>query len=159
MPLSAAQLPALKAAISAETDPTFVTYRTNGQTGLMAGFFNADSTFVVWRTLVTIGELGDKINGTELASLSSADTTRLQAVVMLSPNGFNPGLADRRQFFSDIFSGKPITLAALLAVSKRFATRGEKLYATGTGTNGSPGLLVFEGRISENDVTAALALP
>lgn len=40
MNLTEAQLPALRAAIDAETDPEFVVYRDNGQTGLMAGWFN-----------------------------------------------------------------------------------------------------------------------
>ena len=105
MALTPSQLPALKAAILAETDATFVSYRTNGQTNQMAAFYNTafSPTFTVWKTSVTINSIGDKINGTELAGLSSLNTTRLQAVVMLSPAGVNPSLADRRQFFDDIF--------------------------------------------------------
>lgn len=40
MNLTEAQLPALRAAIDAETDPEFAVYRANGQTGLMAGWYN-----------------------------------------------------------------------------------------------------------------------
>jgi hypothetical protein len=40
------QLQTLKAAILAETDPGFVTARTNGQTGVMAAFFNSDHASV-----------------------------------------------------------------------------------------------------------------
>lgn len=40
--LSENQLIALKAAILAETDPTFATYRQNGQNGLMAAFLSAE---------------------------------------------------------------------------------------------------------------------
>lgn len=48
MALTASQLPALRAAIDAETDPEFVGYRTNGQTGLMAQWFNQPGAAVVW---------------------------------------------------------------------------------------------------------------
>jgi hypothetical protein len=47
------------------------------------------------------------------------------------------------------------TRAALLALWKRLATRGEKLYATGTGSDAVPGTLTFEGNISARDVEEA----
>jgi hypothetical protein len=39
---------------------------------------------------------------------------------------------------------------------KRSATRGEKVFATGSGSDVAPGALVFEGRISDYDVVRAL---
>jgi hypothetical protein len=38
---------------------------------------------------------------------------------------------------------------------KRLATRAEALYATGTGSDGSPAILTFEGRITPLDVDQA----
>ena len=51
MALSPSQQTTLKAAILAETDPAFVTARTNGQTPLMTAWFNAEKTPPVkaWR--------------------------------------------------------------------------------------------------------------
>lgn len=49
MALTPQQLPALKAAIAAATDPDFVFARENGQTGVMAALFNGAGTFVVRR--------------------------------------------------------------------------------------------------------------
>ena len=40
---------------------------------------------------------------------------------------------------------------------KRLATRVEKLFATGTGTDATPGLLVFEGTINYRDVADAMS--
>jgi hypothetical protein len=71
--------------------------------------------------------------------------------------GVNPSLPDCRQFFDDIFSGAggTNTRANLLALWKRLATRAEKLYATGTGSDPSPAVMVVEGAISYQDVMIA----
>jgi hypothetical protein len=50
------------------------------------------------------------------------------------------------------------TRDALSALWRRAATRGEALYATGTGTTATPGVLVFEGTISDANIGAALEL-
>ena len=52
--MDAQQLQTLKAAILAETDPTFVEARTNGQTPLMTAFYNglASPAVKAWRTAV-----------------------------------------------------------------------------------------------------------
>jgi hypothetical protein len=159
MPLTTAQLQTLKAAIAAETDPTFVTYRTNGQTGQMAGFYNGNSTFVVWRTNVSIRETGQVFDGAEWAGMTSANHTRLQTVAQYLM-AYNAGVAGIRAMFNDIWSGAggTNTRASLLVLWKRFATKGERLYVTGTGTDVTPGLLVFEGSITDTDISAALAL-
>ena len=40
---------------------------------------------------------------------------------------------------------------------KRAATRGEALFATGTGTSGTPGSLVWEGTVTRETIIDALA--
>lgn len=157
--LTAAQLATLKAAILAETDPTFVTNRNAGATGAMADFYNANHpTFVVWKTSVPITQIGDKFNGAELGGLTTANQTRLQTIALFSTNGVNPSLADRRAFFDDVFSGAggTITRASLLVLWKRLARRVERLFATGTGSDAVPGVLVFEGSISNDDIVMAI---
>lgn len=156
MALTAAQYQTLKAAIASETNPQFVTDRTAGATGAMAAFYNTDSTFIVWRSLVTLTACGNAFNGSEVASLTTANTSRLSAIADWSVAGINPSLADRRQMFSDIFGSNSVTNVALLAVFKRPAKRGEALFTTGTGTTAAPGALVFEGNISNEDIVLAL---
>ena len=156
--LTDSQLLTLKSAIAAETDPEFVALRTAGSTGLMAEWFNADSTFVVWKTSVSVQAVGQALNSSEVAGLTTANTSRLQVLQQYSGGSFNPSLADTRSGFDSIFSGASgaLTRAALLVLWKRKATRAEKIFATGTGTDGVPGALVFEGRIVEYDVVRAL---
>lgn len=162
MSLSTAQYQTLKTAIAA--DPQLAAQpMTSAGAQNIADALNAIASpaWVVWKTNVTVTQIGDKLNGTELAGLSSLNHTRLQTVIIMSSAGVNPSLADRRQFFDDIFSGAggTNTRAALLALWKRNATRFEKLYTTGTGSDASPATLVVEGTVSSADVQVARELP
>lgn len=123
--------------------------------------FGSATTHTAWKTNVSITEIGDKINGTELAGLSSLNNTRLQTVVILSQQGVNPSMTDRRTFFDDIFSGAggTQTRANLLALWKRLMTNTEKVLSTGTGSDASPATLSFEGSISGNDISDIHGLP
>jgi hypothetical protein len=95
--MTPAQLLTLKAAIAAETDPTFVALRNAGATGAMADFYNVShATFVVWKTFVSLNAIGDKINGVEWANLTQLNVSRLQCMSDYAPQGVNPSLSDRR---------------------------------------------------------------
>ncbi len=188
MSLTPAQLPALKAAILAETDPTFVGYRNNGQTGLMTEFFNlpATPTHAVWATDVVVGAVQDAIdytaytpNGTIDATaavtnrLLAAQTKQMNLQLMLqgretlnaSRNRTRASLLDA---VTNLPTGNSGALqsaggadgARVLNACTRPATRAEKLYTVSTATTGTvtANVLVFEGSISEADVNAALAI-
>lgn len=157
--LTTAQLITLKAAIMAETDPTFVALRVaTNETG-MAAWYNADTVpvFVAWRTTVTIRDTGQAFNGAEWAGMTSANHTRLQTVAQYLTS-YNASLADVRAMFNDIWSGAGgiLTRASLLALWKRPARRAEKLFATGVGTDAAPALFVFEGTIDAQHISDAL---
>jgi hypothetical protein len=141
MALTTAQLQALKAHIAASGDLNTIPAGSDGNAAI-AALMNvaASPAFTVWRKSVSIMEVGDAVNGTELAGLSSLNNTRLQTLVAMSAAGVNPSLANRRQFFDDIFSGAGgvNTRAALLVLWKRPATRAQKLFSTGTGSDASP---------------------
>ena len=158
MSLTTAQLTVLKSAILAESDPVFVGYRTEGNTGLMAAWFNGASTFTVWRTLVQNSEVGRAFVASGLSAMTTANNDRLVSLALWNPNGVQPFRVDHRQFFDDVFSpvSGATTRAALLALWKRFATRGERLFVTGTGSDAVPGLLVFEGQITDALVVLAI---
>lgn len=159
--LTSAQLTTLKAAINAETDPAFVALRTAGSTGLMAEWYNVDSTFIVWKTRVSVEEVGDAIKSGAIVGLTSLKMQRLQLLTGdLSGGNINPSNADRRAGFDAIFDGvgdEATTRTQLAVLWKRAATRGEKVFATGTGTTGTPGNLVYEGSITDTDIVRALA--
>jgi hypothetical protein len=162
MSLTPAQLQTLKTAIAG--DPTLSSQpMTSAGAASIANSMNANASpaFTVWKTNVAINAVGKAFNGTELGNLTSANQTRLQTIAIYLAGGVNPTLADNRAFFDDIFSGAggAITRASLLTLWKRLATRGEKLYATGTGSDPSPATLVFEGNITSDDVQQARELP
>lgn len=161
MALSPAQLLILKNNILADPALNSQPMTSDGAFAIASAYnMNAIPAFTVWKTNVSITEIGDNIVGTEIAGLSTLNTTRLQTVVVLSANGVNPSLPDRRAFFDDIFSGAggALTRAKLLILWKRLATRAEKLFATWTGTDAAPATMTFEGTLPYQEVEMARAL-
>jgi hypothetical protein len=152
--MTSAQKATLKTAIQA--DPTANTFYVNGDLTGLAGYLNAlaSPVFRVWKSIVSVTEVGDNIVATELAGLTTLNATRLQTIAMYSGGGINPALADRRAFFDDVFSGAGGTLTRpkLLALWKRDATRFEKVFAVGTGSDAVPATLVLESPVSTQDL-------
>jgi len=157
--MTPAQLATLKAAILA--DPVLDAYPNTGDGNydMCAQKLNvvATPTFTVWRTSVSIAATGQAFNGTEWAGMTTANHTRLQTVAQYLAQGYSAALADIRAMFNDIWSGAggTSTRATLLALWKRPAWLGEKIFATGTGSDASPATMVIEGSISYQDVTLA----
>jgi hypothetical protein len=151
------QLTTLKAAILA--DPALVVLVNAGQYAGVALELNkvAAPAFIVWKGDVTIRATGQAFNGAEWAGMTTANHTRLQTVAQYLAS-YSPALADIRAMFNDIWSGAggATTRAALLALWKRSALRGEKILATGTGSDAVPATMGFEGNVSERDVEDAL---
>jgi hypothetical protein len=156
--LTQAQKTTLKAHIAANTAAvTFsgqsvaVNALANGpdENTVIAAWYNlaASPAFVLWRQKVPLAEIAVKLNGTELAGLTSLNHTRLQTVVTLvnAAGGANPSIADQRAFWDDIFSGAggTNTRAALLVLWKELATNVEKLFAAGTGSDAVPAVSAF----------------
>jgi hypothetical protein len=152
--LTTAQRNALKADILANSDALAI--YTVGNLEALAALYNANAspTFTVWKSNVSINAVGKAFNGSELAGLTTANQTRLQTIALYLADGVNPSIASNRAFFDDVFSGASgaNTRAALLVLWKRAATRLEKLFATGTGSDASPGTLVIEGSLSPDDL-------
>lgn len=160
--LTLAQKQTLKADIAA--NPTLAAKpMTAAGSQEIADFYNvqASPAFTVWKTKVSIEQVGDNIVASELAGLTQVNLTRLQTIVMVSPNGVNPSLADRRAFFDDVFSGAggQLTRPKLLALWKRLSTVAEKLFSTGTGSDATPATLGFEGALLYSDVQESRELP
>lgn len=156
--LTPAQKTTLKADIIANPDLNSKPNNTDGAFDIAALYnLNATPSFTVWKTNVSIDDVGKKLNGTELAGLTTANNTRLQTIAIFLAGGVNPAVPDNRQFFDDVFSGAggTNTRANLLVLWKRLASRVEKLYATGTGSDASPATMTFEGPISYQDVDQA----
>lgn len=125
----------------------------------VANYYNtaASPAFTVWKSLVSLSAVGMAFDFSAVSGLTTADSTRLQLMFQVSPQGINPYLADRRAAFDSIFSAVSgaTTRASLMALWKRLATNAEKLFATGTGSDASPATLVFEGAVSATEVQSA----
>jgi hypothetical protein len=160
MALSPAQLATLKAAILA--DPVLAAQPLNADGAYaIAVEMNkpAAPAFTVWRSRVPFDEVADNTAIADLSAMTSANVNRYQTVMSISPNGVVP-TTDRRAGFEDIFGGAAgATTRAKLGLAgvvwKRLATRAEKLFATGTGSDAVPATLTFEGQLGYPDVVAA----
>lgn len=158
MNLTLAQLQAIKADIAANNDLN-VNQNTEDGNAAIAALYNlvAVAAFIVWKSSATIQQIGTAFDATELAGLTTGNSTRLQTLAMYFAQGVNPSIAGIRQFFSDVFSGAggANTTIGLNALWRRSALRIEKLFATGTGTTASPATLVIEGKVTSTDILNA----
>ena len=171
MSLSPQQLQTLKAAMLAETDPAFVEYRTNGQTPLMSDWLNSEAnpTYYVKRTQLSRHDIltGTSDDGTIFSWAGGAYITRNQGERDAFREMFNnsgtvdPWLPTIRAAFADIFSGTggASNRAHIVAMSRRPATRFEKLFASGAGTKAAPSTLVVKEPVTDQDIGSALNLP
>lgn len=160
--LTQEQLQILKADILADSAFDSVPNTFDGAYTIASAYnLTASPNFTVWRTSVTIAEVGRAFLNSEVAGLTTANTTRLQVFGQYSGGVFNPSDIDVRSGFDEVFSGAGgvNTRAALLALYKRLARRIEKLYAVGAGTDASPATLVFEGAVDYQQVYTARNLP
>lgn len=123
----------------------------------------ANPTFWVWKTGVSKREMvgGVSVDGTSFIWAGNGFITRSVGELtawqeLFDTEGMvNPALANVRQAFTDIFSGTGNAASNrthLAAISRRTASKFEKLYTTGTGSTASPGLLVVEGPVTVDDV-------
>lgn len=166
--LMPAQYATLKADILANSELNTQPNTSDGNAAV-AALYNvaAGPDYWVWKTRTTKDDLVAKLgpDGTSFAWTGTGYITRSQGerdafnAIFDSSGAINPSIASIRQAFADIFSGgtapAPANRTHLLAVSRRKATRVEKLYATGAGTTAAPSLMAFEGTLTGHDVDAA----
>lgn len=161
MHLTTAQLQTLKAHITASPDLNSQPPSGDGNFEI-ARLLNlaAAPAFIVWKTSVPRGTVGKTFQATALAAITAGNNDKLANFAAWNET-VDPSRLDQRQFFDDIFSvaAGAATRTALLALWKRSATRGEKLFATGTGSDAVPATLVVEGQMDAQDVESARNLP
>lgn len=163
MALTSAQLQTLKTAIDA--DPVLAAYpqTTDGAYDL-ANFLNQPdpANFVVWRTSVTWDEI--MLNGMDWARVDNLSVGKARIWDWLFQNSqraCNPTKPNIRAGIDAVWVGTAADLAVRAAVythCKRFATRAEKILATGTGSDASPATMGFEGFLTYYDILQARAL-
>lgn len=160
MPLTTAQYQTLKTAINADSALSSQPNNSDGAFAIAAALNQlADPAFIVWKSSVSTADCKTATNWTEFIGRSAGERDAWQ--FMLSNGTINPSQPNVRQGISDIFSGAQgvTTRTALLALSKRSATRAEKIFATGTGSDATPATMGFEGNLSYQDVEIARNTP
>lgn len=150
--LTSAQASALKAAVTASTDPIIVALRAQWPGDVaaisqaLADEFNkpAAPAFIVWRTAVPVSEiLANAIGWTAVDALTVGKARIWEWMSKL--NQIDASKANIRQGIADCFGAASATTTQITAIAKRSATRFEQVFATGTGSTGSPATMTIEG--------------
>ena len=135
------------------TSPDFWVWRSSVTQAEYVGDVSVDGTSWSWTSYIGRSQ-GERDGWRELF----AETTPTGGIGAAPARSVNPSKANVRQGVADIFSGAGGTAQRthLLAVSRRKSTRGETLFAVGTGSTVSPATMGFEGSITYLDVARAL---
>jgi hypothetical protein len=161
--LTNAQLQTLKADIVADGALNGLP-NTPDNAFAIAAVYNqtASPDYYLWRSSITTYDIRSVLVWDEYDTLS---VSKQNAFQFLCSNGIvDARLSNVRQGIASIFSGAPQqgNLTALTNLSKRLATRAEKLFVvSGSGTQGTPGVSAFvDGfQLSDRDVLTARSLP
>ena len=146
----------LAAAIRADTDQAVVAALDIRNDVLLAELYNAASTYYVWRSAIPVDEYRDALVWTEVDGLTAGKARIWEWVTGQMTLPLQADKTAVRQGLADCWAANTTTRQQLLSISKRFASKAEKLFATGTGTDASPGLLGWEGTVTYTDVGIAL---
>lgn len=148
----------LKAAILA--DPVMAALAAQGAPAAIAEALNtnADPVFVVWKTNVSVDEI--MRNGMDWARVDNLSVGKARIWEWMGRLGaFNCARPNIRSGIDATWAGTAADLTVRATVythCKRPATKLEKVFATGTGTDADPATMTVEGRIEWPDVQAAL---
>lgn len=158
MTLSQAQLEVLKADILADPVLAAKPMTADGHFEI-AQWYNlaASPAFVVWKTSVPVDEIMN--NGFVWSAVDGLTAGKARIWDWMTKLGtINPSKANVRQGLVDAFGAGSAMANGITPHLKRSATRAEKLFATGTGSDASPATMIFEGGLSYQDVERARTL-
>lgn len=157
--MTPAQLATLKADIL--NDPALAAQpMTSDGAFAIADAYNAPASpaFQVWRTRVSAEEIMS--NGFVWTAVDGLTNGKARIWEWMTRYNFiNPSKPNVRQGIQDCFGAASQMVTGILPHCRRAATRVERLFATGTGSEAQPGTMSFEGPVSYQDVEAARALP
>lgn len=158
--LTDAQKQALAAAIRASTDPAVVAALAIRDDVTLVTWCNAPSAFIVWKSRVTQDEIMQ--NGFDWVRVDNLSVGKARIWEWLFDNAqssINPSKPNVRAGIDECWKGTAADLAVRAAVyvhCKRPATNAEAVFATGTGTDATPGDLVLDGNVGATEMSQAL---
>ncbi len=114
--------------------------------------------FIVWKPSLDAEMYRETIVWTELTGRTAGERDMFSFLTGGGTMALACNRATTRQAVNDAFSGAGgvNTRTALIAACKRPATRFERLYTTGTGSDATPGQVPVEGPLTAGDVIAAM---
>lgn len=152
--LNDAQLISLRA--ECFSDPTTAAFFDSpGNASGLRAYLNGETEFIVWRTLVNQDEI--MLNGFDWVRVDNLSVGKSRIWEWMFDNeakSINPSKTNIRAGIDEVWKGTAADLAVRAAVythCKRAATDAEQKLATGTGSSEDPGLMSFEGEISDLD--------
>lgn len=113
----------------------------------------AQPSFTVWRVAVNVDEI--MTNGFVWTAVDTLTVGKARIWEWMSKLGsINPSKPNIRQGLADAFGANTPMANGILPHLKEFATRAERLFATGTGTDNQPGTRALEaiGPISAQEI-------
>lgn len=155
--LTPAQKATLSAHITASGDLNVIPNTLDGayEIATLLGL-PAAPTFIVWKSSVTQDEIMQ--NGFDWLRVDNLSVGKARIWEWMFNNAeraINPSKANVRAGIEETWKGTAPDLAVRAAVyvhCKRLATRVEKVFATGTGSDAEPATLTHEGPVSYQDV-------
>ena len=158
--LTQQQLTALKAAIDADPALSSQPMNSDGDYNIAVALDAiAAPPFIVWKTKVTRTQAMAGMDWTRVDNLSVGKARIWDW--MFNAGTVNVGDASIRAGIDATWVGTAADLAVRATVyanSKRGATRAEKIFASGTGSDAAPAKMGYEGSLDPADVHAARAL-
>lgn len=160
MSLTSQQLIVLRAAIDADPALAAQPLNSDGDYNIAIALDALDTpAFIVWKTKVSRTQAMVGMDWTRVDNLSVGKARIWDW--MFSVGTINVGEASIRAGIDASWVGSAADLAVRATVyanCKRSATRAERLFAAGTGSDAAPATLGFEGALDPADVQAARAL-
>lgn len=158
MSLTTAQLQTLKAAIAAETNTTFVGYRTSGATGAMADWYNGKSNTDAWKTYMQAQELDEASDYSSFDSIIAGKRDAWDLFLRYAPRDMSRN--KNRKVVTDVWGNAVASsiAEAILQASTEKATRGELVFGSTSATTGTVTAIKrnFIGQIYNQDILDAL---
>lgn len=144
------QLSTLKAV--AQADPVAAGYISSADDVALANWFNAPTTFVAWRSVLT-PEMAREAIVKGSAQLDALTVGKRDSLFYITNGDLRVSDPAIRAAIDDLCGSQNTLKGYLQEAQKRLATVAEKALATGTGSSASPGTLVFEGLLSYADAS------
>lgn len=148
--MTPAQLSTLKSVALAE--PVAAGYLNAGNDTGLSEWFNAATTHVVWRSVLT-PELARAAIIKGATQLDALTVGKRDSLFYLVSGNLDASDAAVRASLDDLCGSQNTLKGFVQAACKRLASRAEKALSTGTGTAAAPATLGYEGVISGNDAS------